>query len=128
MNYTPEQKAAWDRVMQILKDNLDGPAYNTWFKPLEMHSISGDKLVIVGQSTFSLQHMQNRYGTMLLSTIDMVFDRKYQLEFYTQDEIRNITRERFCFVCMGKPPWKNAMGRLFLSLYTISGRMREQTS
>ena len=91
MNYTPEQKAAWDRVMQILKDNLDGPAYNTWFKPLEMHSISGDKLRIVGQSTFSLQHMQNRYGTMLLSTIDMVFDRKYQLEFYTQDEIRNIT-------------------------------------
>ena len=90
MNYTPEQKAAWDRVMQILKDNLDGPAYNTWFKPLEMHSISGDKLVIVGQSTFSLQHMQNRYGTMLLSTIDMVFDRKYQLEFYTQDEIKNI--------------------------------------
>ena len=91
MNYTPEQKAAWDRVMQILKDNLDGPAYNTWFKPLELHSISGDKLRIVGQSTFSLQHMQNRYGTMLLSTIDMVFDRKYQLEFYTQDEIRNIT-------------------------------------
>ena len=90
MNYTPEQKACWDRAMQLLKDNLDGPSYNAWFKTLSLYAISGDKLIIVGQNAFNLQHMRTRFGTMLLNTIDLVFDRRYQLEFYTQDEIEKI--------------------------------------
>ena len=71
MRYTPEQKAAWDRVMQILKE-------------------TGDKIVILGQNAFNLQHMQVRYGTMLVSTVDMVFDRKYTLEFHTEAEVSDL--------------------------------------
>ena len=93
MNYTPEQKACWDRAMQLLKENLDGPSFNAWFKTLSLYAVTGDKIIIVGQNSFSLQHMQSRYGTTLLSTIDMVFDRRYQLEFYTQDEVSRL-RER----------------------------------
>jgi len=90
MNYTPDQKACWDRAMQLLKENLDGPSFNAWFKTLSLYAVTADKLIIVGQNAFSLQHMQSRYGTILLSTIDMVFERKYQLEFYTQEEVAKI--------------------------------------
>jgi len=90
MNYTPDQKARWDRAMQILKDNLDVPSYNAWFKPLRLHAVTTDKIIIVGQNSFALQHMRSRFGTSLLSTIDMVFDRRYELEFYTEDEIKKI--------------------------------------
>ena len=90
MNYTPEQKASWDRVMQLIHENLDGPSYNAWFKPLSLYAVTSDKIIIVGQNAFNLQHMQNRYGTMLLSTIDMVFERRYTLEFYTQADIDRV--------------------------------------
>ena len=90
MNYTPDQMACWDRAMQLLKENLDGPSFNAWFKTLSLYAVTADKLIIVGQNAFSLQHMQSRYGTILLSTIDMVFERKYQLEFYTQEEVAKI--------------------------------------
>ena len=101
MNYTPEQKACWDRVMQLLKDNLSGPPFNAWIKPLSLYAVTGDKLIIVGQNNFTLQQMQNRYGAMLLSTIDMVFDRKYQLEFYTQEEVSKI-REKLAATTLNK--------------------------
>ena len=103
MNYTPDQKARWDRAMQILKDNLDVPSYNAWFKPLRLHAVTTDKIIIVGQNSFALQHMRSRFGTSLLSTIDMVFDRRYELEFYTEDEIKKIPdnttlNEKYTFV------------------------------
>ena len=90
MNYTPEQKAAWDRVMQLIEENLDGPSFSAWFKPLSLYAVTGDKIIIVGQNAFNLQHMQNRYGTMLMSTVDMIFERRYDLEFYTQAEISRV--------------------------------------
>ena len=90
MRYTPEQKAAWDRVMQILRENLDNLSYNAWFRGLSLYAVTGDKIVIVGQNAFNLQHMQVRYGTMLVSTVDMVFDRKYNLEFHTEAEVSSI--------------------------------------
>ena len=90
MRYTPEQKAAWDRVMQILKENLDNLSFNAWFKGLKLYAVTGDKIVILGQNAFNLQHMQVRYGTMLVSTVDMVFDRKYTLEFHTEAEVSSL--------------------------------------
>ena len=92
MNYTPEQKAAWDRVLQLIEEHMDMPSFNTWFKPLSLHAVTESKIIIVGENAFNLQHMQNRYGTMLLSTVDMVFKRRYELEFYTQAEIGRIDR------------------------------------
>ena len=90
MRYTPEQKAAWDRVMQILKENLDNLSFNAWFRGLKLYAVTGDRIVILGQNAFNLQHMQVRYGTMLVSTVDMVFDRKYTLEFHTEAEVSDL--------------------------------------
>lgn len=87
MNYTPEQKAKWDRVKAIIEENMDKPSYRTWFKSLELYAISGDKIYIVGENAFTLSHMRQRYGSMLVSTMDMVFDKKYNPEFHTTDEI-----------------------------------------
>ena len=60
MRYTPEQKAAWDRVMQILKENLDNLSFNAWFKGLSLYAVKEDRIIIVGQNAFNLQHMQLR--------------------------------------------------------------------
>ena len=90
MRYTPEQKESWDRVMHILEDNLDKVSFNGWFKGLSLYAITGDRMIILGQNAFNLQHMQLRYGTMLVNTVDMVFDKRYILEFHTQAEVASL--------------------------------------
>ena len=89
MNYTPEQKASWDRVMALLKENVDGPSWNAWFKFLELYAVTVDKIIILSPSALNVSFIKNRFGTMILNSIDMVFDRKYKLEFRTPEDVKN---------------------------------------
>ena len=90
MNYTPEQKASWDRVMALLRENVDGPSWNAWFKFLELYAVTVDKIIILSPSALNVSFIKNRFGTMILNSIDMVFDRKYRLEFRTPEDVKNV--------------------------------------
>ena len=93
MNYTPEQKAAWDRALKMLEKDVMPVSYNAWIKPLKLYSVTNDTIVILAENTFNLNHLKNRYYSMLYGAIRMAFGRTYELEFYTQDEIaRNADR------------------------------------
>ena len=37
MNYTPEQKEAWDKAIGLLEKNLMPIKFNTWIKPLKLY-------------------------------------------------------------------------------------------
>ena len=94
MNYTPEDKAKWDQVIQKMEDTLSSPSqkpfFNTFIKPLKLYAATSDTLYISGDTAFNLQHMKNRYGTMIYSTVPMVFGRRYELEYYPESEISRI--------------------------------------
>ena len=90
MNYTPEQKASWDRVMALLHENLDGPSWNAWFKFLELYAVTADKIIILSPTALNVAFMRKRFGTMLLNSIDMVFDRRYKIEFRTPDDVGDV--------------------------------------
>ena len=90
MNYTPEQKVKWDRALSLIEESLDRVSYNMWFKPLKLYAISGETIYILGENAFALQHTRNRYGSTLERAMDMVFDIRYNLEYYTPDQIAMI--------------------------------------
>lgn len=94
MNYTPEDKANWDRVIQMMEQTLAGPAqrpfFNTFIKPLKLYAVLSDTLYISGDSAFNIQHMKSRYATMIYSTVPLAFGRRYELEYYPESEIAHI--------------------------------------
>ena len=94
MNYTPEDKAKWDRVIQMMEETLSSPAqkpfFNTFIRPLKLYAATSDTLYISGDTAFNLQHMKNRYGTMIYSTVPLVFGRRYELEYYPESEISRV--------------------------------------
>ncbi|MGX8705280.1 MAG: chromosomal replication initiator protein DnaA [bacterium] len=87
MNYTPEQKANWDKALSLIEESTDKLSYVTWFKPLRLYAISGETMYILGTNSFTLQHMRDRYGSTLTRALDTVFKTRYQLEYHTTDEI-----------------------------------------
>ncbi|MBQ8109059.1 MAG: chromosomal replication initiator protein DnaA [Clostridia bacterium] len=91
MNYTPEDKAKWDRVMEMLEETLRNsgqlPAYNAFIKPLKLYAATSDTLYISGDSIFNLNHMKGRYGTMIYATVPLVFGRRFELEYYPENII-----------------------------------------
>ncbi len=97
MNYTPEDKANWDRLIRMMEDTLTHSAqrsmFITFIKPLKLYAVTGDTIYISGDSAFNLNHMKTRYGTMLYSMVPVVFGRKYELEYYTEDQIEKMVPE-----------------------------------
>ena len=87
MNYTPDQKAAWERTMKLLQEELMPPSYNTWIQHLELYSVTNDTIIILAETSFNLNHLKNRYYSMLSGAITIAFGRTYELEFYTREEL-----------------------------------------
>ncbi len=91
MNYTPEEKAKWDQLIQMMEDTLAHSAqrsmFITFIKPLKLYAITSDTLYVSGDNAFNLNLMKNRYGTMLYSMVPVVFGRKYEIEYYPEDQI-----------------------------------------
>lgn len=90
MNYTAEQKEAWDKALGYLEKNLIPIQFNTWIKPLELYSVTSDTIIIIAQSTFQLNSVKQRYRTDLYNMIRLAFGRAYELEFYTPDEMERL--------------------------------------
>ena len=76
MNYTPEDKANWDRVIRMMEETLNNssqrPFFITFIKPLKLYAVTSDTLYISGDSAFNLNHMKSRYATMIYSTVPLV--------------------------------------------------------
>ena len=108
MNYTPEEKASWDRLIQMMQETMSRsgqrPFFDTFIKPLKLYAVTSDTLYISGDTQFNLNHMKSRYATMIYSTVPLVFGRRYELEFYPADIIdrmvqlrRTTLNERYTF-------------------------------
>ena len=90
MNYSPEHKAAWDRAIKLLEDNLIPISFNTWIKPLQLYSVTAESILIIADNFLTLNHVKQRYYTDLYNMIKLSFGRSYELEFYTQEEIKRL--------------------------------------
>ena len=93
MNYTPEQKEAWDKAIKTLEDNLMPISFTTWIKPLELHSVTQDSIRIMVNNSLTLNHVKQRYYTDLYNMLKLSFGRSYELEFYTRDELARLQSE-----------------------------------
>lgn len=94
MNYTPEEKAKWEKLIGMIRNTLESsgqmPIFNTFFKPLKLYAVSSDTLYISGDNSFNISHMKQRFGTMIYSMVPVVFGRRYELEYYPESDISRI--------------------------------------
>jgi chromosomal replication initiator protein len=94
MNYTPEDKAKWEKVIQMMEETLtrsgQRPFFDTFIKPLKLYAIASDTMYVSGDNAFNIRHVQNRFATMIYSTVPLVFGRRYELEYYTEAEIARV--------------------------------------
>ncbi len=89
MNYTQQQKDAWDQVLAHLQQHINRVSFDQWIRPLELHSVKQDSLMIIGQDSFTINHVKNRYFTDLYNLVGICFGRTYELEFRTKEEMKN---------------------------------------
>lgn len=46
MNYTPEQEALWNELMDSFQKSLPGPTFNMWYRPMKLYAVSDSEVMV----------------------------------------------------------------------------------
>ena len=79
MNNAPVE--VWDRCLQFIKDNLNGRAYETWFKPIKPVRLSNNVLTIQVPSTFYYEYLEENYIDLLKTSLRKELGSEAKLEY-----------------------------------------------
>ena len=79
MAITPAQQESWDNALKMLENELSIAQFNAYFKPLKLHAVTGDTLIVEAPHQFALDAVRNRYMTMLFNVVSAAFGRKYEI-------------------------------------------------
>lgn len=90
MNYTPEQKKAWEKVKSIMEENLIPYVYQTWIAPLQLYSVTSKSIVLIAENFLQRDTVKQRYYTNLYNMVKINFGRSYEIEVYTKDELAQL--------------------------------------
>lgn len=71
----------WQQCLQILKDNLSGSAYNTWFAPVVPLQYENGVLVLQVKSQFIVEYIEENFIDLLRKTLIRVFGAGTRLEY-----------------------------------------------
>lgn len=71
----------WNRVLDVIKDQLSAANYRTWFASTSASLTSEGNLVISTPSTFVKNQLSARYLALIQSSLQQVTGRSYNIEF-----------------------------------------------
>ena len=80
-NPTKNHQELWAECCQFLKDNIQPQKYDTWFRDITSDSFENGRLVLLVQSGFFVDQLQERFQGVLRAGIKKVYGEGVQL-FY----------------------------------------------
>ena len=86
MNYSAEEKANWDRAVEMVRADMDVASFNAWIKPINLYAINGGTMFITTPIPMALPRLRTRYAATLSNAVYQVFKRGYEMEFYMESD------------------------------------------
>ncbi len=74
-------EAAWDKCLDIIKDNISYQKYKSWFEPIKPITLVENTLTIQVPSQFWYEWLEEHYYNMLRSTLAKVLGSDGKLEY-----------------------------------------------
>lgn len=74
-------ESAWDKCLDIIKDNISYQKYKSWFEPIKPVSLKDNTLTIQVPSQFWYEWLEEHYYNMLRSTLAKVMGPDGKLEY-----------------------------------------------
>ena len=71
----------WEKCLEILRDNLSGSAYRTWFASIVPLQYEGGVLVLQVKSPYIVEYIEENFIDLLRKTLQRVFGDSIRLEY-----------------------------------------------
>ena len=76
-----EYLTAWEKCLDIIRDNVPGSSFKTWFEPIVPLKINNNVLTIQVPSAFFYEYLEEQYIDILRKTLRMVLGHGAKLEY-----------------------------------------------
>ena len=76
-----EYKTAWDKCLNVIKDNVPGSSFKTWFEPIIPVKLNERVLTIQVPSAFFYEYLEEQFIDILRKTLRMVLGNGAKLEY-----------------------------------------------
>ena len=81
----------WDEILEYMRTDLEMTtlSFNTWIKPLKIHSLDNNTLKILVEMDGALEYLDKKYKVYLQGAIIDVIDHIYDIEFVTKQQVES---------------------------------------
>ena len=83
-------KSKWNEIKEYIKNeySLSDISYNTWIKPLEIHSIEDNKVIIIipFDQSHSKNYISSKYSLPIKVSITEIIGKEYEIEFILEKD------------------------------------------
>lgn len=89
-----ESKAAWEKCLSVIKDNIPASSFKTWFEPIVPVKLENKVLTIQVPSAFFYEYLEEQFIDILRKTLQMVLGVGAKLEYnvvMSNDEFKGNT-------------------------------------
>lgn len=86
-NYTQEDAAKWQQVLDVLRNNFDAVRYRTWFEPMKLYAVTPNEVQVVIQDGAIAENVLSRYFTTIEHAVRQIFTMRYSLRILKQSDI-----------------------------------------
>ncbi|MDD2380723.1 MAG: chromosomal replication initiator protein DnaA [Mariniphaga sp.] len=76
-----EHQTAWEKCLEIIRDNVPGSSFKTWFEPIEPIKLKSKVLTIQVPSAFFYEYLEEQFIDILRKTLRMVLGNGAKLEY-----------------------------------------------
>jgi chromosomal replication initiator protein len=76
-----EYRAAWDKCLNVIKDNVPTSSFKTWFEPIVPVKLENKVLTIQVPSAFFYEYLEEQFIDILRKTLRMVLGNGAKLEY-----------------------------------------------
>jgi len=79
-------KEIWEKTLNTLKGELTEVSFNTWIKSIEPVALSDTTIKLGVPNNFTKDILENRYKDLIKNSIQAVFNKSYNIEFFILSE------------------------------------------
>ncbi len=80
-NIITEAEHAWEKCLNIIKDNVNWRTYQTWFEPIKAVNLSENILTLQVPSQFFYEWLEEHFVELLGKTIKRILGKEGRLEY-----------------------------------------------
>ncbi len=84
-----EYKSAWEKCLNVIKDNVPSSSFKTWFEPIKPVKLHDKVLTIQVPSAFFYEYLEEQFIDILRRTLRMVLGNGAKLEYNVVMENKN---------------------------------------